>query len=346
MFEPRDTIEVRLNRRLQPPPTNLLRERPYISTLETFDATPTQLGDFAIAPSNRIVDVLTSLGGIFPTPGKPFSRQLAITPGRTYEGTTRDWGISGQVDWTLGSATLTSITAYRGYKATSPSDTDYSNVDILFREDNGQAFREFKTFTQELRLQGAAFNDKLDWLIGAYYASEDLHVRDNLKFGTQYGAFAACRLVATVSPVAVLRNPAAPGCLSAAATALEPFSATGVGGAGPSSPGLAISARSTSRRKSSNYCQDAPRGYLHPQYSNHRQLAISSAPAPRARKEFRANSPDQRRLPAQQAALHSDRRSDGPPDSLGSQGHRHRPARAMKHHTQRPTLADKRGEDE
>ena len=53
----------------------------------------------------------------------------------------------------------------------------------------------FRTFTQELRLQGSAFDGRLDWLVGGYFASEDLHVRDNLTFGTQYGPFAACRLV-------------------------------------------------------------------------------------------------------------------------------------------------------
>ncbi|HEY0411798.1 MAG TPA: TonB-dependent receptor [Allosphingosinicella sp.] len=207
----------------------------YLSTLETTDPTPGVPGDFAVAASNRIVSVLQSLGGIIPP--NPFDRQIAITPGRTYRGKTTDAGVSGQVDWKLGeNATLTSITAYRDYKSEGPSDTDYSNVDILYRDPVGGGYqRAFKTFSQELRLQGNAFEDKLDWLIGAYYAHEKLDVSDNLKFGTQYGAFAACRLVATVSPVAVLRNPAAPGCLSAAATAPgSPFSSTGaLGGAGP-----------------------------------------------------------------------------------------------------------------
>jgi iron complex outermembrane receptor protein len=40
-------------------------------------------------------------------------------------------------------------------------------------------------------------------------------VVDNLKFGTQYGAFAACRVVANANPAAILRDPTAPGCLSA-----------------------------------------------------------------------------------------------------------------------------------
>jgi len=239
LYEPRDTIEFRLIGDYSHRNESCCGAA-YISLLETFDPTPGIPGDFSIrAPSaaspdgNRIVDILTSLGGIFPTRGDPFSRQIAITPGRTYEGTTTDWGVSGQLDWTLGgNATLTSITGYRTYKADSPSDTDYSNVDILFREDDKNAFRQFKTFSQELRLQGAAFNDHLDWLIGAYYANEKLHVRDNIKFGTQYGAFASCRLVATVS-TAIPRSPSSPGCLSATGRAV--MSSPGVLGpvAGP-----------------------------------------------------------------------------------------------------------------
>ena len=56
-----------------------------------------------------------------------------------------------------------------------------------------QPSRQFKTFTQELRLNGEAFGGKLDWLVGGFYADEKLTVRDNLKFGNQYGRFAACR---------------------------------------------------------------------------------------------------------------------------------------------------------
>jgi len=215
----------------------------YISRLETFDPTPGQPGDFAVAPSNRIVDVLTSLGGTFPSAGDPFNRRISLTPGRTYRGETTDWGVSAQVDYRLGTAdnapVLTSITAYRDYDSEGPSDTDYNNVDILYREDDGNAFRAFQTFTQEVRLRGSAFDGFLDWLVGGYFANEDLHVRDNLRFGTQYGAFAACRLVATVNPNPLLRNPANPGCLGTTplpalggATARQAFAA-GFGAAAP-----------------------------------------------------------------------------------------------------------------
>jgi iron complex outermembrane receptor protein len=219
----------------------------YVGLLETTDPTPGVPGDFRVRPpgeggsadGNRIVDVLTSLGGTFPSRDDPYRRDISMTPGTTYEGRTTDWGVSLQADWDLGGANLTWITAFRNYKSISPSDTDYTNVDILRRDDDDQAFRDFQTFTQEIRLQGSAFGGFLDWLVGGYYANEDLHVRDNLRFGSQYGAFAACRLVATVSPNPLLRNPAAPGCLGTVAqpalggaTGRQAFAA-GLGGAGP-----------------------------------------------------------------------------------------------------------------
>ena len=213
LFEPSDALSIRLIG------DYTIRDESccgavYISTAETFDPTPGVPGDFAVAPSNRIVNVLQSLGGTFPSGSDPFQRDISVSPGRTYRGETKDWGVSAQIDYDLGGASLTSITAYRDYKSDGPSDTDYSNVDILFRADDGNVFRSFETFTQELRLQGSTFGGALDWLVGGYFSNENLHVRDNLQFGSQYGAFAACRLVATINPAAALRNPGAAGCLS------------------------------------------------------------------------------------------------------------------------------------
>jgi iron complex outermembrane receptor protein len=227
LFEPMDTLSFRLIGDFSTRDESCCAAV-YIETRETFDPTPGVPGDFAFrapgaggSPSgNRILDVLASLGGVIPSIGDPFERQVALTPGTTYEGETNDWGVSLQADWELGEvATLTSITAFRDYENFFPSDTDYTNVDILRRADDDNAFRTFQTFTQELRLQGSAFDGVLDWLVGAYYANEDLHVRDNLTFGNQYGAFAACRIVATVNPNPVLRNPTLPGCLSPAGRA-------------------------------------------------------------------------------------------------------------------------------
>lgn len=219
----------------------------YTGFAETFDPTPGVPGDFQVrapgtggsADGNRIVDVLTSLGAIFPSRGDPYNRQIAVTPGTTYNGRTTDWGMSAQLNWDLGGANLTSITAYRGYKSETPGDIDYNNVDILRRDDDGNSFRRFRTFSQELRLQGSIGNGFLDWLVGGYFASEDLAVRDNLRFGSQYGAYATCRLVATVSPNPLLRSTTSPGCLGTTpqaalggATGRQAFAA-GFGAAAP-----------------------------------------------------------------------------------------------------------------
>ena len=213
LFQPNDDISFRLigdyTRR-----NEACCAATYISLRETTDPTPGVPGDFSIAASNRIVSVLQSLGGRFPNGGDPYNRLIAVNSDRSYKGVTRDYGVSGELNWDFGGANLTSITAYRDYKSQQPGDVDYSNVDILYRPDDGNAFRQFKTFSQELRLQGSAFDDHLDWLVGGYFANEKLHVSDNLTFGSQYGAFAACRLVATVNPAAALRDPTAPGCLS------------------------------------------------------------------------------------------------------------------------------------
>jgi outer membrane receptor protein involved in Fe transport len=187
----------------------------YVDLREKTDPTPGVPGDYAVSASNRIVDIMKSMGAVFPSANDPYNRQIANTAGRAYSNKTKDYGGSAQIDWNFGPASLTSITAYREYKAGGASDIDYGSLDIGYRPDDGNNYRQFHTFSQELRLQGSALDDKLDWLIGGYYSREKLQVVDNLKFGTQYGMFAACRVVSGVSPAAVLRNPAAPGCLSA-----------------------------------------------------------------------------------------------------------------------------------
>ncbi|RYE56858.1 MAG: TonB-dependent receptor, partial [Hyphomicrobiales bacterium] len=161
--------------------------------------------------------VLRDLGQPIGAFNQGFSRNLSVTPGRSFDGQTKDYGFSGQIDYDLGGAKLTSITGYREYRSGQAGDLDYGSVDILYRAPSDDAYRQFHTFTQELRLQGEAFGGKLDWLVGGFYSNEKLTVRDNLRFGTQYGRFAACRLVS--GSFAFAYGPTSPGCLSPAGRA-------------------------------------------------------------------------------------------------------------------------------
>lgn len=173
-----------------------------------------QVGSLNDPNANNIVRVLRDLGQPMAAFNNAYSRNVYVTPGRTYGGITEDWGGSVQVDWTLGGATLTSITGYRNYFASQGADTDYGFVDILYRAPNANSSRAFETWSQELRLNGKAFGDKLDWLVGGYFANEDLTLVDNLRFGNQYGRFATCRIVSG-GGLAALYSPTSAGCLAA-----------------------------------------------------------------------------------------------------------------------------------
>ncbi len=164
-----------------------------------------------------------------------FEREIYPTRGRSYEGETEDYGISGEINYNLGDITLTSITGYREYENFQGSDTDYTGVDILYRAPGPNAgARQFKTFTQELRLQGSLFEDRLDWLVGGFYANEDLQVRDTLRFGTQYGAFAPCRIILAINPALVA--PGSTGCLSAGGRGALRAANGGAGAFGAATP--------------------------------------------------------------------------------------------------------------
>ena len=94
-------------------------------------------------------------------------------------------GISAQVDYDLGFAKLTSITAYRNQLNASAEDVDFTGADIVNRDDRIWT----KTFTQELRLASSG-ETRLNWLIGAFYEHENLDLHQNIRFGSDVRAFA------------------------------------------------------------------------------------------------------------------------------------------------------------
>ena len=195
LFEPNDALSVRLIGDY----TNRDESCCGATYIETRERRPVAGGGYTnSATGNRIVSILQGQGAYFP--GDPYDRKLSITPGREYVSKLKDWGVSGEINYDFDGAKLISITAYRDYKSKDYGDYDYNTADLLYRDPG--TYRQFKTFTQELRVQGAAFSEKLDWLIGGYFADEKLTLRDNIRFGADYGAFAACRLLTATSTVA------------------------------------------------------------------------------------------------------------------------------------------------
>lgn len=112
--------------------------------------------------------------------GDPSDRRMAISPNRSYRERVKDWGVSGELNLDIGEVKLTSITAFREWKAVRNQDIDFSGIDRAYREGYRTDLRDF---TQELRLQGSAFNGALDWLIGGFYLNEKLFLRDKVNIG-------------------------------------------------------------------------------------------------------------------------------------------------------------------
>jgi iron complex outermembrane recepter protein len=152
-------------------------------------ALPSEIQNAAIAfiASNAIEGLAGSIGldGIV-RPYDRKGRRVAYSPNRNLGEAVREYGLSGQVDWTLGDVKLTSITAYRNWEVTRGQDIDFSGIDRAYREGYKN---EISDFSQEFRLAGSAFDGRLDWLVGGFYLNEKLSLTDTVRFGTQANQF-------------------------------------------------------------------------------------------------------------------------------------------------------------
>ncbi|EQB02009.1 hypothetical protein L485_09515 [Sphingobium baderi LL03] len=162
LIEPNDALSIRLIGDY----TNRDESCCGAAYVETRERVPLVGGGYGTNDFNRIAAIMQGQGAVFHD--DPYDRRLTINEDRNYVSKLKDWGVSGEINYDFGGAKLTSITAYRDYKSKDYGDYDYSGADLLYRDPG--TFRQFKTFTQELRLQGSAFGNALDWLVGGYYA--------------------------------------------------------------------------------------------------------------------------------------------------------------------------------
>ncbi|MFO1503313.1 MAG: TonB-dependent receptor [Steroidobacteraceae bacterium] len=87
------------------------------------------------------------------------------TPGQFFEG----WGSALDLDWKLtDSLSVKSISAWREYKSGFTNDNDLSPLASSI----GDGTLPFHSFSQELRLNGAAFDKALTYTVGGYYLDQ------------------------------------------------------------------------------------------------------------------------------------------------------------------------------
>ena len=93
------------------------------------------------------------------------------------------FGGSIRFEHDFGNIQLTSLTSYDTYERNNREDSDstpIASADAFF-------FNDLDIFTQELRLNGVAANDKLNYVAGFFYLSEDLEQADRVDFTANPG---------------------------------------------------------------------------------------------------------------------------------------------------------------
>ncbi|MEE4204817.1 MAG: TonB-dependent receptor [Erythrobacter sp.] len=111
-----------------------------------------------------------------------------------------NWGITGEVEFPVGdSADLIFIGGYRKFASQETYDSDFTALDI-FNVD--LADLELETITAELRLQGEAFEGKLNYIIGGFYSDEQIDQSVSFALGQDFEEnFAAAYLGGAAGPV-------------------------------------------------------------------------------------------------------------------------------------------------
>ena len=165
-----------------------------------------------LSPNPGVITVLTAIGGpnSFRNPADPFDR--VAYSNRSTRQEVEEKGGSIELNWDiagLGGATLTSISAWRDWETINGQDADFTTADILYRNPDGNFGNSFEQLTQEFRLAGES--EKVSWLVGLFYANEDLDSRDQLIIGNDFQRYFVGLTGGPNSPIAGLPAGLYPG---------------------------------------------------------------------------------------------------------------------------------------
>ena len=120
----------------------------------------------------------------FPVRGFPEAIDAQVFNDQERINSSESLGFSGELVHDFGVAEATLIGSYRDYSASAPGQdfntTNQYSVPVL--DD------DIETITAELRFQGTAMDDRLDWLVGGFYANEKIDEIALLELGPDYAS--------------------------------------------------------------------------------------------------------------------------------------------------------------
>lgn len=132
--------------------------------------------------SNNIYERAARANYTLPT-GKAFHRRAAADG--FYKADMKSYGASGQVDWDLGPATLTSITAYRWWDWFPANDVDATSLSIQVKSQQANLQRQF---SQEFRLASNGKNT-IDYVAGLYYFWQTIRGYGESAYGSDWASW-------------------------------------------------------------------------------------------------------------------------------------------------------------
>jgi len=136
-------------------------------------------GVVQLANGNPIVNALTGRTAAV----APFADRVATNFPSSND--IKNYGGSGQLDYSFGPIQLTSITAYRKSESLTNADSDFSTGDFL-GANIGDV--DIGTFTQEVRL-ATDLDGPFQLLLGGFYFDETVKYKNELTFGRDFRTF-------------------------------------------------------------------------------------------------------------------------------------------------------------
>ena len=146
-----------------------------------------------VGPTAPYIAALASDGGVAAS-ADPYARLAFANRDNTQEIT--DGGVSLEMSWDFGGLDLKSITAARNWEMQNGQDIDYSSADLFYRDSDGDNFTKFGQLSQEVQLNGES--DRMNWVVGAFYAQEKLDNASQVLFGADYETYVSSRFAPSV----------------------------------------------------------------------------------------------------------------------------------------------------
>ena len=164
--------------------------------------------DLVILRETSYVDRgLFALAGLPANGGVPVAGRQALkdrrTPANFLSGDdTRQWGVSGELNYNFGDTTLTSITSYRDFRSETQVEADFVGLNVVSGSKQASASipnsipnsTGIRTFSQELRLAGSLLDDRLEFLVGGYYGNEKIKSFESYSWGADHQAYVSANI--------------------------------------------------------------------------------------------------------------------------------------------------------